>query len=218
MKRFNFILCALFICTLSIAQRTQKVETFDNNRWRWIEGVDKFHSVTIEDGYLVISNLRKNGDATDYQNLAKTFAKLPLRPNDNFKLTIKYLVPNYNDAEYSILFNTAKKCIMDEEEEGQFETYGISMEGPKWELKLGKFGEKSDKLPGTVKVKNDYPMELVIEKKSRIVSIEINGIELFEDELEIKNPCVGFLVPLWDKKKSYLKVDEIIVEQAEEEE
>ncbi|MCR5193460.1 MAG: hypothetical protein K6D59_09165 [Bacteroidales bacterium] len=200
------------------AAQSKKVETFDKNSWRWIESADKYHTVAIEDGYLLVSNLQKNKKYTDYQNLAKTFARLPLRPNDSFKLTIKYLVPNYNDAEYSILFNTAKKCIMDEEEEGQFETYGISMEGPKWELKLGKFGEKSDKLPGTVKVKDDYPMVLVIEKKSRIVSIELNGIELFEDELEIKNPCVGFLVPLWDKKKSYLKVDEVIVEQAEEEE
>ncbi len=217
MKRIYVIICALCVCMIAAAQ-SKKVETFDKNSWRWIESADKYHTVAIEDGYLLVSNLQKNKKYTDYQNLAKTFARLPLRPNDSFKLTIKYLVPNYNDAEYSILFNTAKKCIMDEEEEGQFETYGISMEGPKWELKLGKFGEKSDKLPGTVKVKDDYPMVLVIEKKSRIVSIELNGIELFEDELEIKNPCVGFLVPLWDKKKSYLKVDEVIVEQAEEEE
>ena len=214
MKRLLFVLCAFSACTLMFSQN-KKVETFDSNRWRWIEGADKYQSVTIEDGYLVLYNHQTNKKETDYQNLAKSFAKLPLRPNEKFSLTIKYLIPNYNESEYQILFNTDKKCMMDEEEEGGFTSYILSMNGPEWTLLLGEYGESNDVLPGKVKSKEEYPMELVIEKKSRNVSIALNGIELYEGELKISNPCIGFFVPLFDKKNSYIKIDEVIIEQAD---
>lgn len=214
MKRLYFIICALCVTTLAFAQN-KKIETFDKNSWRWTEGADKYQSVTIEEGYLVIANLQNIKKASDYQNLAKSFARLPYRPNESFRLTIKYIVPNYNDAVYHILFNTEKKCLMDDEETGEFDSYLLSMDGPEWVLNLDDAGLKNDKLPGKVKQKGEYPMTFVIEKKSKNVSIELNGIQLYEGELPMTNPCIGFMVPLNDKKTSYLKIDEVIIEQAD---
>lgn len=214
MKRIFFILVVLSVCAFASAQG-KKVETFNKNTWHWIESTDKYQSIKIEDGFMVISNIQNIKNGSDYQNLAKTFARIPLRPAENFKMTIKYLVPNYNECEYHILFNTDKKCMTDDEETGQFESYSLSMNGPAYKLDLDDAGVFEDKLPGKVKQKGEYPMELVIWKQSKSTSIELNGIQLFQNELIIKNPCVGFIVPLFDKKKSYLKIDEIIVEQAD---
>lgn len=238
MKKYLFFTLALCVYMLASAQN-KKVETFDKNLWKWTEGTDKYQSVVIEDGYLVISNYQNYKKATPYQNLAKSYARLPLRPNDNFKLTIKYIVADYNLTSYSIYFNTEKNCLMDEEETNQFKTYQLHFNGPTWMLFLADSDEEqspentqvtvkdilgailnirtsaANTLPGKVKSKGEYPMELVLEKKSKNLSIEVNGIQIYDDECQITNPCMGFSVPLFNKKFSYIKIDEIIVEQAD---
>lgn len=216
MKRIYFILFAVCLCALASAQN-KKVETFDKNTWHWTEGSDKYQSVAIEDGLLVISNLQKNKKATPYQSLAKSFAKLPFRPNANFKITIKYYVPNYNVCTYNIYFNTSKDCLQEDIE--TFESCFLTAFGPLYYL--GILGESSsnrfEKLPGKVKAKGEYPMEFVIEKKSRNTIIELNGVQIYEGELKFTNPCIGFAVPFFKKNLSYIKIDEIIIEQADEE-
>ena len=216
MKRIYFILSALCVCLLASAQ-SKKVEPFDRNTWHWTEHADQYQYVAVEDGNLVISNLKKNKKYSDYQNMAKSFAKLPLRPQDNFKLTIKYSVANYYITWYQILFNTSKQCLEDYEESGQFDTNMLLMMGPDWVLGIddGSGKAPSGRLPGKVKAKGEYPMEFVLEKKHKKVSIEVNGIELFEGECEISNPCIGFWTSFTSKGYSTIKIDEIIIEQAD---
>ncbi len=215
MKRIYFILTALCICIFASAQ-SMKVETFDKNTWNWTEGADKFQSVSIEDGYLVIQNLKKNKKATPYQQLAKSYAKLPLRPNESFKLTIKYLVANYYTTAYWIFFNTSKQCL--EEDVELFESYVLAAFGSWWTLVLNEGQKQEGKLPGKVKAKGEYPMEFVLRKQGRISTIELNGIQLYEGELKMTNSCIGFQVPLIAAKNSYIKIDEVIIEQADADE
>ncbi len=212
MKRYYFIIAALCTCLFASAQ-SKKVETFDKNTWHWTEGADKFQSVAIEDGYLVIQNFKKNKKATQLQQMARSYAKLPLRPQENFKLTIKYSVADYYTTWYQILFNTSKQCL--DEDAGDFETYYLFKLGPYWILNIGDGLKHTDKLPGKIKVKGEYPMEFVLQKKGRISTIELNGIQLYEGELKMTNSCIGFQVPLVNNKNSYIKIDEVIVEQAD---
>lgn len=214
MKRIYFILFAVCLCALASAQN-KKVETFDKNTWHWTEGSDKYQSVAIEDGYLVISAFQKNKKATAYQNSAKSFAKLPLRTNTNFKLTINYLVADYATMHH-ILFNTDKQCLQDDEETGQYGTYFLNVGAYGWGLNLGEYGVHNGKLP-KVKSKGEYSRKFVIERKGKNVTMELDGIQIYEGECKISSPCIGFMVPLWNKKISSIKIDEIIIEQADEE-
>jgi len=218
MKRIYFILCALCVFALAPAQN-KKVETFDKNTWHWTEGSDKYQTVTIEDGFLLIHNHQKNKKATAYEQIAKSYAKLPLRPQENFKLTIKYFVADYNITWYWILFNTNRKCLdEDADPTNLVESYLFNQISSYWALNLGDGQVHKGKIPGKVKQKGEYPMEFVLKKRSKLVTIELNGIQLYEGELQLTNPCIGFQVPLFNKKNSYIKIDEVIVEQADREE
>lgn len=212
MKRIYFILALLCVCAFVSAQ-SKKVETFDKNTWHWTENSDEYQYVNIEDGFLVIQNLKKNKKATKYQQIAKAYAKVPLRPQENFKLTIKYLVASYYGTFHYILFNTGLQCF--EDDEGTFNSYFLAIGGGAWGLNIGDSQKHTGKLPGKQKVKGECPMEFVLEKKSRITTIEINGIQIYEGALPMTTPCIGFWVPLWSKKFSCIKIDEIIIEQAD---
>lgn len=210
MKRICLIVISLMFWG-AFAFSQQKIDRMDGNRWNWLVGSDKYKSVEFEDGYLVLTATKANKKLTDYQNEAKTFARLPLRAKDDFKLTIKCVVADYNNSEYVICFNTDKKCMDDEEEEGDFGSYKLCMEGPEYKLMLNRDFERSEKLPGRVKNGRDYPMSFTIEKKRDTAEIEINGIQIFKGECEITTPFIGFLVPVGHS----LKIDEIIIDQAE---
>lgn len=214
MRRIYFILATLCICMVATAQN-KKVETFDKNTWHWTEGADKFQSVSIEDGYLVLQNFKINKKATAYDNVAKSYAKLPLRPQENFKLTIKYIVADYNLTWSYIMFNTSKLCLDEDADPNTVESFFFGKFGPYWALNIADGEQHKGKFPGKVKQKGEYPMEFVLEKRSRNVTIEVNGIQIYEGEMQLKNSCIGFQVPLFNKKASYIKVDEIILEQAD---
>ena len=245
MKRIFFVFLTLCICCFVSAQ-SKKIETFDKNTWHWTENADKFHSAIIEDGYLVISHSKFNKKATPYQRLAKSFVKLPLRPSENFKLTVKYLVADYNLSWYSIYFNVDKDCMKDEGETGLFEKYQLFFAGSTWALnvcpenrqvteyatkeslktiefatRFGCFSANGatnfciGKLPLKVETRGEYPMELVLLKRGKIVTIEVNDMQIFEGELKITKPYFGFQTPMFGKKVSYIKIDEVIVEQVD---
>ncbi len=217
MKRLFFILSAVCICMITYAQRV-KVESFDKNTWRWLEGTDKYQSVAIEDGFLTISSIKPYKKANPYQNSAKTYAKLPFRPNDNFKITINYYVPLFQSDWLTLFFNTDKQCLQDDEGLGQFGTYTLFIGGQDWGLNLGDYGGFHGKLPGKYKQKKNVPMQIVMEKKQKNLMVEINNIEIFNGECKISSPCIGFMVPLFaGKKPASIKIDEITIEQAEEE-
>ena len=219
---------ALLILAVSLPMFAQnKVETFDDNRWGFQEGANKFGSVSVEDGYLVL-NCKKfdmksalglmshKSDAGKQQNLwnnlTKSFARVPMRPTDNYKLTIKYLVSNPMAMMYSIFFNMDKR-ILDEEESYSASGFLLQMGANQYNLIIGDGMQHADKLPIKMKGK-DFPMTFTIEKKGRNAIFELNGIEIYRGECALTEPCIGFVCQM---AKTYLKIDEIILEQAEEE-
>ena len=224
------LLFALAFCAVLPSFASLKMDKMDDNKWKWIESADKYQSITYEDGYMLITAKKEYKHASDYQNMAKTFARIPMRAKDNYKLTIKCIVPNFYKDQYVILFNTSKQCLDDEESTGQFDTYALMMNGSNWILNIFKTKNWSDMsasrnvkgedgqvyndvLPGKVKNPKDYPMEFVITKSRNTAIIEINGIQIFKGDCELTEPCMGFMVPVG----SSLKVDEVIVDQVEEE-
>ncbi|MBR1787358.1 MAG: hypothetical protein IJ756_09410 [Paludibacteraceae bacterium] len=211
MKHKLFIFIASFICINAFAEK--KTDKLDNNKWNWIEGSDKYQTVAIEDGYMVLKANKKNKKASDYQNCAKTFCKLPIRGKDNYNLSIKCEVPEYNAKSiFTVFFNTDKKCMDDEEGNGTFSTAYIMMVGNYWLLTLPDGRVLKDKLPGKLKKADNFPFEFNIVKKGKNVTIEINGIQIFDDEYIMTEPCIGFMVPI----DNSLKIDEVSVEQASE--
>ncbi len=215
MRKINLIIALLYVGLISVSAQ-QKIDRMDDNKWNWHEGIDKCQSIEFDDGCMVIKALKKYKGGSWYQNMAKTFARLPLRAKDDYKLTIKCIVPDYKKCQYWVYFNTSKKCLDDEDEgnTGDFSTFRLLMKASNWVLDVGKKKKLKDKLPGKVKDNKNHPMEFVIDKKRKKVEIEINGIQIYKDECTLTEPCIGFVVPVG----SSLKVDEVIIYQNEESE
>jgi len=194
---------------------SQKVDRMEENKWNWTEYSSSMGNVTFEDGFMVLkSNSLPKGNPfnqVDYikaveASTVKTYAKLPIRPNDNYKVTIKYIDPNFGKGFYNIYFNVPKGCI----EDNQCGSYVFQV-GLKGQYMLPSFDGQihMDKLP--IKGKKDFPMTFVLTKKGKNATIEVNGIELYNGICPLTEPCIGFGV-LWKKT---IKIDEIIVEQAD---
>jgi len=212
MKRIVLSIIALILCLTTYA--SAKVDKMDDNKWNWTEfSSSKIGSVTFEDGYMVLnSKILPKGNPfnqTDYikavnASMVKTYAQLPIRAKDNYKLTIKYIDPNYGQGIYQIYFNGSKGCIEDE----QCTSYFIQVAmGGQYTLPSFDGQIHMDKLP--IKGKKDVPMTFVLTKKGNEATIEVNGIELYSGVCPLTEPCIGFCV-LWKKT---LKIDEVIVDQ-----
>lgn len=215
MKRIIFFICALMTCAFISAEK--KVENFETNKWNWIEGADKYKYVTIADGQMTLEAMKLQKKVTPYQSAAHTFARIPMRAKENYKLTIKLTVPEFGKKEvFSVLFNTNKACLEDEENggDGEFASWFIHFLGSRYYLVYrtleGVDKSKTDKL--TIKSGKNVPIEIVITKRRKNASIEINGVEIFNDECELTENCMGFLVPINNK----LIVNEVCVEQADQ--
>ena len=213
MKRISIIIAALCVCTIMSAQR--KVDKMDENKWGWTEWADKYSSVTFEDGFMVIHNYKLHKGVKnifDPRSLAYTFVKLPVRSNEDYKLTIKCIQPDLKNSVFTLFFNTSKKCLSDDAMLEEITSSSIVFWGNKYQL-IPMNQNKFETLPIKVTKNNrkDFPMEIVITKRNDKATIEVNGIQIFKGDCAITEQCMGFAVPL----KQSLKVDEIIVEQAE---
>lgn len=262
MKRLYFIFCALCVCLLVSAQ-SKKIETFNKNTWNWIVEADKFHSVDIEDGLMIISykkfpkptkttqkNIKnaivfwakhmseftkndKKGAHDESQRLfdevgyggtyisgyyfpegfysVKTFAKLPINASANFKLTVTYIQPSVSFPIYAILFNANRDCLNNDDDPISclYDRILISNTGycisyqdaTNKVLKSGNFPTKLSK---------GSPMTLYMERKNDRIIIELNGIEILNDKCKLTEAGFGFQL----HNKATLKIDEIIIEQA----
>lgn len=165
---------------------------------------------------------QENGFTQDFMTslsgnyLVRTFAKLPIRAEDNYKITIHYLSPVSFYPIYSILFNGNKDCLNDfEDEQNKCTHNSITVNNQAVNITYlnndNVLQQKSDQFP--VKITKEMPMTLTIEKKNNKAIIELNGIELLRGDCLLKEPCIGF--QLFSPKQT-LKIDEIIIEQNDE--
>lgn len=98
--KYIFILTFVFTSLFSNAQEKITVkETFENNRFQWDEFYEKDYSGSIQDGFFVLQN--KKDDI-----LVRSIAELPIRIDQNFKITFKFLIPKIsNDYAFGIIYN-----------------------------------------------------------------------------------------------------------------
>lgn len=213
MKRVIIFVFSLALSLTLFAQK--KVDKMDENKWNWIEYTGKIGSVTFEDGYMVLESktLPKGNpfNAVEYTkavnaSMIKTFAQLPLRGRDNYKITVKYIDPNFGKGIYQIYFNANKGCVEDDNCSHFF--LQVAM-GGQYTLTSFDGNLHMDKLP--FKGKKDFPMEFVLTKKGNEATIELNGVQLYSGICPLTESGLGFCV-LWKKK---LKIDEVIIEQLE---
>lgn len=212
MKRIILSTLTLVICLATFAG--QKVDGMDGHGWNWTEFYSaKIGNVHFENGYMILQSktLPKGNPFNQAEyvkavaaSTVKTYAQLPIRPKDNYKLTIKYIDPNFGQGIYQILFNATKGCLEDEQCGAFF--LQIAMGG---QYTLPSFDGQihMDKLP--IKGGKDVPMTFVLTKKGNDATIELNGIELYNGICPLTEPCIGFAV-LWKKT---IKIDEVIIDQ-----
>ena len=231
MKRIIFIIAIFSLCLSSVAQK--KVDTMDDNKWGWFEESDKYKSVGFDgEGHLVLTTNKMQKHVSPYAACAKTFAQLPMKGDKDYKLTIKCI--SYVDENrvtkalfapvwkafkagpsiFSVFFNTNRKCLNDEEGEGQFSTCAINILDKKYEVVIGPEEVHKDNLPGKFKFGKNHPVEFTITKQSQTLIIEINGIQIFKGKCNLTESCIGFMAPL----KQVLLIDEVIIEQTDDEE
>ncbi|MCQ2339293.1 MAG: hypothetical protein MJZ79_00705 [Paludibacteraceae bacterium] len=210
MKRVLF--SAALLCASLISFAGVKTETFDDNKWNWTEGADKYKSVSIVDGNMILETNKIEKNVPDLLAQAHSFARIPMRARDNYKLTIHAVMPNGIKTFWVLFFNTGKKCLTIDEEYEDVPSYSLTFFGNYYNLNIGDGQKHSEKLPFKMNGK-EFPIEVVITKTRKETKIEINGVQIFKGECELTEPCMGFLVPL----KHKLIVSDVSVEQAEEE-
>lgn len=209
MKRITIILGIMCVSTLIHAQ--SRTETFDDNKWQWTERTTKCNSVVINDGKMTLTTAKFDKKATDiWHQIATTFGRVPMRPRDNYRMTIKAIIPT-DDTNWSLLFNFPKNCLEMEEGETQFDGYSLMLSGNEFVLAIGDGQKHTDKLPIKFQ-KKDQPFEIVITKKRNTAIFEINGMQIYKGDCQLTEPCIGFNV--LEEKQSII-IDEVKIEQAE---
>lgn len=207
----KLIILVGIVCLSTLIQAQVKVETFDSNKWQWVERSSKKNSVVINDGVMTLTTLKFDKKADTWHQIATTFGRVPMRANDNYKLTVKAILPT-NSTSWSFYFNVTKNCLQIEEGETAIEGWmALAFVGNYYMLSLGN-GLLDGKLPVKFQKKNQ-PIEIVLTKKGGTAIIEINGMEIFNDKCVLTEPCIGFRSA---SLKQSLIIEEVRVEQAAE--
>lgn len=232
------LVCIAILCVSLASFAGVKIETFDDNKWNWTESSDKYKSVSIIDGNMILETKKKQKGVPDILAMAHSFVRIPARALDNYRLTIHAVMPKGMASWWTLFFNTSKECLtIDEEYTESFSSYALTFVGNYYVLGIGdemkqvdktlaSAGEllilkilgigdgmkHAEKLPFKMKNK-EFPIEIVITKDYRKTTFEINGVQIFKGECEITEPCMGFMVPVGHK----LIISDVSVEQEEEE-
>ena len=202
MKKSILIICALCLGFNIFAQ--SKIETFDENKWNWTEGVSKYSSVVIDNGQMEIKYLKINKKSSEWSNIPKTFAKLPVNINEPFSVKIKIIVSK--NSLYSIIFNASMDCL-DEGNGNNFSSNGILFNDNQYILSGINADVTSDKLP--LKIMKDFLLEILISYNGNKTSIEVNNMQIYNGNLKMTGPCLGFI----NMQKTPIIIDEVEVIQ-----
>lgn len=207
------LVCIAILCVSLASFAGVKIETFDDNKWNWTESSDKYKSVSIIDGNMILETKKKQKGVPDLLAMAHSFVRIPARALDNYRLTIHAVMPKGMASWWTLFFNTSEECLtINEEYTESFPTYALTFLGNYYILGIGDGMKHADKLPFKMKNK-EFPIEIVITKDYRKTTFEINGVQIFKGECEITEPCMGFMVPVGHK----LIISDVSVEQEEEE-
>lgn len=202
MKKLIVFTIYLGILTNVLVAQNQSIkkETFDQNTYGWEEKVEKKKSAIIKDGYLVLTNKKKEGSI-------EITTRLPLQVKKRFKVTSKLLIPKLNDENrFGVIFNK-----IDDENYLAFlvkkdNYYLIKKENNTTTLeKTGKIKLKDGK---------NQTVTIILENKGGKLILVVNGMTALEVIQDLRYSDFGF----YSEGAATIKIDEILIEQQIDEE
>lgn len=202
MKKLIVFTIYLGILTNVLVAQNQSIkkETFDQNTYGWEEKVEKKKSAIIKDGYLVLTNKKKEGSI-------EITTRLPLQVKKRFKVTSKLLIPKLNDENrFGVIFNK-----IDDENYLAFlvkkdNYYLINKENNTTTLeKTGKIKLKDGK---------NQTVTIILENKGGKLILVVNGMTALEVIQDLRYSDFGF----YSEGAATIKIDEILIEQQIDEE
>ena len=198
--KYIFILTFVFTSLFSNAQEKITVkETFENNRFQLDEFYEKDYSGSIQDGFFVLQN--KKDDI-----LVRSIAELPIRIDQNFKITFKFLIPKIsNDYAFGIIYNY--------EDENNYSSFLVSEK--KYKIYNRVNGIWSISRQGSIILKAGKNKEVIIkiEKKGNKLIFNVDNMEAISITKKLAFNAFGFQV----ENANTIKVDEVVIEQLSEE-
>lgn len=202
MKKLIVFTIYIGILTNVLVAQNQSIkkETFDQNTYGWEEKVEKKKSATIKDGYLVLTNKKKEGSI-------EITTRLPLQVKKRFKVTSKLLIPKLNNENrFGVIFNK-----IDDENYLAFlvkkeNYYLINKENNTTTLeKTGKIKLKEGK---------NQTVTIIFENKGGKLVFVVNGMTAIEVKQDLRYSDFGF----YSEGSGTIKIDEILIEQQIDEE
>ena len=206
MKRIFISVIAVLLAFNIFSQNEGNIrkETFDNNAFRWEDIVLKKKSALIQDGYLVLK-------ATAKDPISIT-TRFPMDVQRNFKITAKFLLPQYDSKSGFPVFG----IVFDESDAIRRFVIGNIVDGKK--IKNGALlningKQETRAMPFNFSKKN-AEVTIIVENRGGILSFSVNGMTVFSDvRVSLNSSRWGFVAAGGE-----VKVDEIIIYQAEERE
>jgi len=197
MKKIFILVFAIVNFGIVNAQnKNQQKETFDNNVFGWEEFSNKNQSAIIADGYLMLTNKKKD-------EAVRIVTKYPVDIKRNFTITNTFFVPEFDgDSRFGIIFNYA--------DEDNYSSFLIC------EKTFYFFNKREGKVKlekeGKIKLKGDknQTINIVIQKQGTDLYFKVNNLEAYTTKKNLVFPIFGFYS---EGKKTIIKVDEIVIEQ-----
>ncbi len=187
------ILCFLTFCFSINAQEMRVItETFEDNsnRFQLPEFFHKKSSAVIKDGFYEINGTNKE----------PIIAKLPIDIEKNFRVSIKFIVPNFKKHSF-IYIGTNNVFFMLSPKKLSVREFTLSNEN--------KVTSEKQELPIILKKGKKKQIIVELEKKGNTVNLLIDGMEVYSSKnIIFADPSLSFA-----HLCKILKIDEITVEQ-----
>lgn len=195
MKHLFIIYMSLFCCSYAAAQ-IHITETFDgSSSLDWSEYADKDVSALVKMGMLDLE-VHKEGFTVN------THADLPILLEYDFKITIRLIIPKFDDKETNAI-------LLDMDE--RFNRLAFIFKEDNFTActyNNGKFNfEEGENIRIKLPKKKDRHLEVVLERRGGKIIISYDNIEILKWKRPLHSPYLGFVT------SSHLKVDELIIEQ-----
>ncbi len=198
------IICLVFTSIVNAQDndenKNQRKETFDYNTFDWEEVSEKNQSAIIADGYLTLTNKKKD----EAVRITTTY---PVKVKRNFTITNTFLIPELNDKNrFGIIFNYA--------DNDNYSSFLIA-EGHFWYYtkKEGKMKLEKD---GKMKLKGgkNKTVTITIQKQGSELNFRVDDMPVYTVKKNLAFPNFGFYS---EGPKTTIMVDEIVIDQYQEE-
>lgn len=195
MKKYLLLLLSILIYSYSVNAQIKITETFDGTgTLDWNEYAYKDGSALIKMGVLDLE-VRKDS------LYATIGTDLPILPEYDFKISIKLIIPKFDEKEVSAIFFN-----MDED----FKRLAFIFQEDKFfacTYNNGKFMNEGVDFKIKLPKKKNRELFVQLERRGGRIIVSYDNVEIFRWKRTLNSPYLGFAT------SSHLKVDEIVIEQ-----